>query len=268
MALDNEILARFDLAGKVAVVTGAGSGLGQESARILALAGAAVILTDINPDGLRQTAATIHSVGGRAEVEPLDVTQRDAVEALADTVADRHGRLDVWLNSAGLPLVAPIVATTAVQAETVIAVNMMGCYWGCAAAGRVMQRFGGGSIINISSGGGENPVPGLSLYGMTKAAVNQLTRTAAHEFGPAGIRVNAIAPAWIETPMGTALFRDEAGNINTELQEQVRQEQAAANPLHRNCKAMDIAMAVLYLASDAGNFISAQIWQVNGGAHS
>ncbi len=268
MPLDAEICTRFDLSGKVAVVTGAGSGLGQEIARVLALAGASLVLTDIDEEGLRQTAASIAAAGHIAATEVLDVTRCEAVNALAELVVDRHGHLDIWVNSAGLPLVSPIVETSGSEADKVIGVNMLGSFWGCAAAGRLMQRANkGGSIINISSGGGEHPVPGLAMYGMTKAAVNQLTRTAAHEFGSAGIRVNAIAPAWVETPMGTALFRDEAGNINTHLQEKVRREQAAANPLGRNSTAMDIAMAALYLASDAGNFISGQVLHVNGGAH-
>lgn len=268
MGLSAELVEQFTLESKVAVITGAASGLGQESARVLAMAGATVMLADIDDGGLQVTAAMIAEAGGRAVVHCADVSRREDMDTLARTAVEQLGKLDIWVNCAGIPLVAPIVETDGEAAARTIAVNMMGTFWGCAAAARAMRDLDGGSIINISSGGGSNPVPGLAVYGMTKAAVEQLTRTSAWEFGAWGIRVNAIAPAWIETPMGTSLFRDEQGNIVTTLQETVRREQAAANPLNRNSTAMDIALAVLYLASGAGGFINGQVLQVNGGAHS
>ena len=264
MGVDAELIAKFDLTGKVAVITGAGSGLGQETARVLSLAGARTLLSDINEGGLKQTAALLRERGADTHTRVADVTSPESMEALAQAAVEHFGELDIWVNSAGLPLVAPVIATTAEDAAPVVAVNMMGTFWGCASAARHMRR--GGSIINISSGGGDRPVECMSIYGMTKAAVNQLTRVCAKEFGAAGIRVNAIAPAWNETPMGTFLFRDAEGNIDEELRERVRAEQAAANPLNRNSTATDIALTALYLASDASGFVNGQLLHVDGGA--
>jgi len=266
--LSAELVEQFTLENKVAVITGAGSGLGRESARVLAMAGATVVLADVDNDGLQATARLIGETGGRAIVHSADVSSREAMNALAEAAVEQLGKLDIWVNCAGIPLVAPILETGGEPAWRVIGVNMMGTFWGCAAAARAMRDLEGGSIINISSGGGSKPLPGMAVYGMTKAAVDHLTRTTACEFGAWGIRVNAVAPAWIETPMGTSLFRDAQGNIDTALQEAVRREQAAANPLNRNSKPMDIALAVLYLASDAGSFVNGQVLQVNGGSHS
>ncbi|MFV8817581.1 SDR family NAD(P)-dependent oxidoreductase [Haliea sp. E17] len=264
MGVDAELIAKFDLSGKVAVVTGAGSGLGQEMARVLSLAGARLLLADVNDDGLKHTAALLQGHGADTLHRVADVTDPGAMDALALSAVEHFGGLDIWINSAGLPLVAPVLDTTAEAAAPVVAVNMMGTFWGCAAAARHMPS--GGSIINISSGGGDRPVPCMSIYCMTKAAVNQLTLVCAQEFGSAGIRVNAIAPAWNETPMGTSLFRDERGEIDEAQRERVRAEQAAANPLGRNSTAEDIAMTALYLASDASGFVNGQVLHVDGGA--
>lgn len=265
MSLGKELAGKFDLAGQVAVITGAGSGLGQESARVLSLAGAKVILTDINKQGLDETAAILTSTGGEVEICSGDVSVQGDMEAVADRAIAKFGRLDIWVNSAGLPLVEPILSTQREAAYKVIDVNMMGTYWGCAAAARVMKDYGRGAIVNISSGGGDSPVPNLSIYGMTKAAVNQLTRVAAHEFGIYGIRVNAIAPGWIETPMGADLYKDADGNMDPVLRERIRSEQAQSTPLGINGTSMDIALALLYLASDASGFINGQVLRVNGG---
>jgi 3-oxoacyl-[acyl-carrier protein] reductase len=142
---------------------------------------------------------------------------------------------------------------------------MMGPYWGSVAAARIMRERGGGAIVNLSSGGGSKPLPGIGLYGMTKAAVNSLTWTSAAEFGPFGIRVNAVAPGWIETPMSRDLFRDASGAISLELQERVRADMAAKSPLGMLGRPSDIAFALLFLASDASRFVTGQILAVNGG---
>lgn len=141
---------------------------------------------------------------------------------------------------------------------------MMGPYWGSVAAARVMAGKGG-SIVNISSGDGAKALPGIGLYGMTKAAVNSLTWTSADEFGPLGVRVNAIAPGWIETPMSRDLFRDETGEVSARLQEKVRADMAANSPLGILGYPSDIAFALLYLASDASRYVTGQVLTVNGG---
>jgi 3-oxoacyl-[acyl-carrier protein] reductase len=173
MELASEIAQAVSLDGRVAVVTGAGSGLGRETARLFAAAGAKVVLADVDTQGLDEAAERIRSEGGEAVIRPTDVADRDAVEALADDAVIECGRLDIWVNSAGITLWSGITEASREEVGRVISVNQLGTYWGCAAAGRVMQEQGrGGAIVNISSTAGESPVPTLSVYGMTKAAVN------------------------------------------------------------------------------------------------
>jgi 3-oxoacyl-[acyl-carrier protein] reductase len=261
---DTELAEVFRLDGKVVVITGAGSGLGQEASRVFALAGARLVLVDINEAGLAETAKLIAGEA-KPSLHRVDVADRSAVEALADRVLAETGKLDVWVNAAGLSYLHGLADADAAKAEKIIAVNMMGPYWGCVAAARVMREMGGGSIVNLSSGGGAKPVPGLAIYGMTKAAVNSLTWTSAAELGPFGIRVNAIAPGWIETPMGSDLFRDTSGKIDADRRDQVRRSMAEQSPMGILGRPSDIAYALLYLASNASRFVTGQILTVNGG---
>jgi 3-oxoacyl-[acyl-carrier protein] reductase len=261
--IDAELANAFTLTDKAVVITGAGSGLGQEAARIFALAGARLVLADINEAGLAQTAGLVG--GANVCTRKVDVSAREELHALAHSAAVTHGAVDVWINGAGVSYLHTLEDTDPDKASQVIAVNMMGPYWGSVAAARVMRVRGRGSIINISSGGGAKPLPGIGLYGMTKAAVNSLTWTSAAEFGPHGIRVNAIAPGWIETPMSRDLFRDETGVISPVLQQQVREQMASKSPLGILGHPRDIAFALLYLASDASRFVTGQILAVNGG---
>ena len=170
-----------------------------------------------------------------------------------------------WINSAGITLWAAVMDASKEAAEKVISVNMMGTYWGCAAAGRVMKELGGGAIVNVSSTGGDSPVPGLSVYGMTKAAVNQLTRVCAKEFGPFGVRVNAVVPGWIDTPINTSMYRDPSGEVDPALRENVMEKMAAISPLGMTGQAIDVALALLYLASDASRFVTGHLLRVSGG---
>ncbi len=261
---DAELLNAIALRDKVAVITGAGSGLGQETARILALAGARVVLVDINREGLDKTLALIGS--NNASSRTVDISQRDEVEKLADDVAAETGRLDVWVNCAGLGYIHPLFDADPKRVQQVIAVNMMGTYWCCAAAGRVMAKNKGGSIVNISSGGGSASAPGVAIYAMTKAAVNSLTWTSAAELGPLGIRVNAVSPGWFETPMSSSMYRDKTGQVDPAMRQALIDRMLGMSPLHTLGKTSDIAYAVLYLASDASRFVTGQILSVDGGA--
>jgi 3-oxoacyl-[acyl-carrier protein] reductase len=159
-----------------------------------------------------------------------------------------------------------VTEATRAQAERIVAINMMGTYWGCAAAGRVMQAQGrGGTILNISSTAGDSPVQALSVYGMTKAGVNQLTRVCAQEFGAFGVRVNAVVPGWIDTPMNTSMYRDKAGAVDPDQRETVLAEMRAMSPLDLTGEPSDIGFALLYLASDASKYVSGQLLRVSGG---
>ena len=263
--LHADIQHAFSLAGRVAVVTGAGSGIGRETALVFAQAGADVVLADINLAGLAETRALVEAEGRIGIEHPTDVSQRAEVDALADRAMAHFGRLDIWVNCAGTIVTVPILDATEDQIDRLIAVNLKSVYAGCAAAGRAMQKAGRGSIINLSSGGGESAIAGLSLYSMTKAAANMLTRTAAKEFGPFGIRANAIAPGWIDTPMGTHGFRDATGAVDPVKREMGVRARAMASPLGITGTPRDIALAALYLASDASCFVTGQIMRPNGG---
>jgi 3-oxoacyl-[acyl-carrier protein] reductase len=266
MRLDSEIADAFSLEGRVAVITGAASGLGREAARVFAAAGARVVLADIDAAGLEGAAATLRGAGSAALIQRTDVANREQVEALADAAVQAFERVDVWINSAGVPLWAGVVEASAEEAERVVAINMMGVYWGCAAAGRVMRQNGSrGAIVNVSSTAGDSPVPGLSVYGMTKAGVNQLTRVCAQEFGAFGVRVNAVVPGWIDTPINASMYRDGAGDVDLAAREKVIDQMKALSPLGMTGEARDIALALLYLASDASRFVTGQLLRVSGG---
>jgi 3-oxoacyl-[acyl-carrier protein] reductase len=262
--LNPELSSALTLQNKVAVVTGAGSGLGQEAARILALAGARVALVDVNEDGLAQTLARMNA--SNASSHKVDISLREEVEALADRVVRDTGQLDVWVNCAGLGYIHPLLEVDRHKAERVVAVNMMGTYWSCAAAGRVMARNGKGSIVNISSGGGSAPAPGVAIYAMTKAAVNSLTWTSAAELGPLGVRVNAVSPGWFETPMSSSMYRNANGEADPAMRQALIDKMVSMSALKIVGERSDIAYAVLYLASDASRFVTGQILSVNGGA--
>jgi len=263
--MHRDIEKAFSLEGRVAVVTGAGSGIGRDIARLYALAGATPVICDIAEAALEKTRSSIADNGGQAVSVVADVSDRAAIEALADRGRRISGHVDIWVNVAGIIIRKPILETEEADVDRMIDVNLKSVYWGCAAAGRVMQARGAGSIINLSSSGADNPVPGLSLYSLTKAAINMLTRTVASEFGPLGIRANAIAPGWVDTPMGNDGFRDETGSINTAKQSEGLAMRSRASPLGLTGEPRDIALAALYLASDASRFMTGQIVRPNGG---
>lgn len=263
--MNSQISEAFALDGRVAVVTGAASGIGREIARVLALAGATPVLCDVQQTGLDETAGLIASGGGRSLTAQADVSDREAIDNVADSAARVNGRVDIWVNAAGIIVNRPVLDAVEDEVERMIAVNLKGVYWSCAAAGRVMKPAGAGSIINISSSGADTPNAGLSLYSMTKSAVNMLTRTLAVEYGPLGIRANAIAPGWVDTPMGTHRFRNESGEIDADLRKEGLRLRAMASPLGITGVPRDIAFAALYLAADASRFMTGQVVRPNGG---
>ncbi|WP_327432165.1 MULTISPECIES: SDR family NAD(P)-dependent oxidoreductase [unclassified Streptomyces] len=246
-------LTAYDLTGRTAFVTGAASGIGRASAVLLAEAGATVHCADRDAQGLHETATLIKSQGGTAHTHPLDVSDR---AQLQQAVASCE-RLDVMAAVAGIMHSSPVLETRDEDLDRVLSINFKGVLYACQEAARLMIAKGvRGSIITMASGAIDTGGPGLLCYGAAKAAVVQLTKTLATEIGPHGIRVNAVAPGWIRTPM-----TDRHG----EAQAQTEAFMARLSPLGRVGEPEDIAHAVLHLASDASTFTTGQILRPNGG---
>ena len=255
----------IDLTGRVAVVTGAASGIGRASAAMLAAAGATVVCADVDGDGAAATAASFADGGGAASGAAVDVSQRDAVDGLvAQAVAD-HGRLDVMCNVAGVAHTGNVLDTTEEELERVWSINFKGVLFGCQAAGRVMVERGSGAIVNMASVAVDLGTPGLLCYSVAKAGVVQLTRTLASELGPQGVRVNAIAPGYIVTAMTARRYTAEDGTVDEAERDKWLRMMSGSVPLRRTGEPEDIADAVLYLASDASSFVTGQTIRVNAG---
>ncbi|MFE9613414.1 SDR family NAD(P)-dependent oxidoreductase [Streptomyces sp. NPDC006012] len=244
----------YDLTGRTAFVTGAASGIGRASAVLLAEAGATVHCADRDQAGLDETADLVRARGGTARIHRLDVTDR---ARLREAVRSCE-QLDVLAAIAGIMHSSPVLETRDEDLDRVLAVNFKGVLHACQEAARLMlDRGSRGSIITMASGAVDTGGPGLLCYGAAKAAVVQLTKTLATEVGRHGIRVNAVAPGWIRTPMTER--HDHAAQEHTEAL------MSRMAPLGRTGTAEEIAHAVLYLASDASSFTTGQILRPNGG---
>lgn len=240
------------LQGKVAIVTGAGSGIGKATAMLFASEGAEVVCADIA--GADKTAGEI---GASAIAVSVDVSKAADIQAMVNAAKDRFGRLDVVFNNAGIEgEQAPTADCSEENFDRVIAVNLKGVFLGMKYAIPVMLETGGGAIINNASVAGLVGFPNIPAYGASKGGVVQLSKTAALEYATQGIRVNAICPGVIWTPMVERF---------TGSTEEGRREFSMLEPVERMGKPEEVAAMVLFLASDESSFVTGAALPVDGG---
>jgi NAD(P)-dependent dehydrogenase (short-subunit alcohol dehydrogenase family) len=228
------------LEGRVAVVTGAGSGIGQEIARVFAAEGARIAGFDLSADDL---------------VEKLDVRDPEAVEAAAAAVCVEAGGIDILVNCAGTREIRDVLEITPEEWRAVIDVNLNGLFYWCQSAARRMRETGGGSIVNLSSVGGLIGLSNRPAYSASKHAVVGLTKSLARDLAPHGIRVNAICPGVIRTPMTESYWSDERFEHDLET----------VVPLGRGGAVGDVAQAALFLASPMSSYVTGVALPVDGG---
>jgi len=253
--MTNETGARIstDLAGQVAIVTGAARGLGRAIAQTLAGAGAKVACVDVDQETLAATIDAIRAAGGTAEPIACDVTDSGRVSEVVAEVVDKWGALDILVNNAGITRDTLIMRMKDDQWDAVIGVNLRGTFLFTRAATRPMIKGRRGRIINIASVSGLMGNPGQANYSASKAGVIGLTRTVARELASRNITVNAIAPGFIATEMTAALGQDTLDTIRKQI------------PLGRLGQPQDVAHAVLFLASQSAEYITGHVLTVDGG---
>ncbi len=247
------------LAGKRAIVTGAGGGIGAASAIALAAEGAAVAVVDISAEGAAATARQIEATGGRAVAITADVSDAADCERIVREAVDAFGGLDILHNNAGIIRRADALGTTVEEWDRVMAVNVRSIFLMCKFAVPVMAAAGSGSIINTGSGWGLKGGGNALSYCASKGAVVNMTRALAIDHGPAGIRVNSVNPGDTDTGM----LRSEAQQLGEN--EDVFLAESADRPLRRMGKPSEIAAAVVWLASDAASFVTGSALVVDGG---
>ena len=246
----------FDLSDDVAVVTGAGRGIGEGIANTLAEAGAAVVCAARRGDEVEAVAAGIRARGGRAIALATDVTDNDAVEALAQKAISEFGHLDIWINNAGgSPIQTPLTELDAKEWDATMRLNLT-AIWVCTNTAAQLMRDGG-RIVNISSRAAVSTVMGSGHYAAAKAGVNSLTVTYAKELGPR-IRVNCIMPGAVPTEIMMKAMRLEEKDLPM-LEKRIRL------PMRRLGTPEDLGQAVLYFVSPASSWVTGQILSVDGG---
>ena len=246
---------RFDLTGGVALVTGAGGGLGRGFAQTLALAGARVVLCGRREAPLHETAQCVRAAGGEAAVVALDVTDADSIAAGFDAAERQFGCVDIAVCNAGVALAGVALDLDESAWQKTLDVNVGGCRRVAVETARRLRAAGqGGAIVNISSILGQRVAGALAAYAASKGALEQLTRSLALEWARYDIRVNALAPGYIATDLNREFFETEAG-----------QSMIQRIPQRRLGELDDLAGALLLLASDAGRYMTGSTLVVDGG---
>ena len=240
----------------VALITGASRGIGEESAVTLARDGYDVALAARSVEALEKTAARCAEAGARTSVIPTDVTQEPQVRNMVTKTVSDLGRLDALVNNAGgNNFMAGIVDMRADGWDKLLRLNLTHVFWTIQEAGTIFTEQRSGTVVNIASVAALAASPALAAYGAAKAAIVSLTKTAASEWGHAGVRVNAVAPGWVKTDMNRFLWEDEEAERST----------VARATLGRWGEATEIAEVVAFLASDRASYITGQTIVVDGG---
>jgi len=247
----------FDYSDKIVVVTGASSGIGREIARQFFTAGAYVAVCGRSMDRLKKAVATFGSPEDpRLLLKEADASKPEDLYAFTDAVETQFGRIDVWVNNAGIEDPCPTVDMSPERFNAVADTNFRGYYFGCQCAARnMLRRSEGGAIVNIGSVNAITVVPGQAVYAATKAAISQMTKLFAREWGRNGIRVNCVAPGSIPTAINAEKYKDPAAH----------QAMCEKIPMGRRGNVEEVADAVLYLASDKASYITGQTLFVDGG---
>lgn len=243
--------------GKVAFVTGGGSGIGAATAQRLAQEGATVVVCGRRREPLDEVVAGIVAAGGKAEAVVADVSDEAGFTTALEAAAQRHGRLDVLVNNAMAYTWGSIEEMSTADWRANFATSVDGTFWGTRTAMRLMKGKGG-AIVNVSSICGQLGTPWMSGYSAAKAAIDNFSRAAAAEGAPHGIRVNVVIPAVVETPATAGMLADEASRRNTEK----------LIPMGRVGQPEELANAILFLASDEASYITGASLPVDGGRSS
>ena len=245
------------LHGKVVVVTGASSGIGAAIARAAGAAGASVVIDHLDqPDQADAVRADVEGAGGRAVVQEADVSSVEDLHDLCRAAVEAFGRLDVWVNNAGIETRTSLLDTTEAQYEKVLEVNLKSAFFGTQVAARqFVEQGGGGVVVNISSIHEDWPMPGNAPYCLSKGGMRMLTRTAAVELGQHGVRVVGVAPGAVDTPINASETSDAAAMRTLD----------DAIPLGRLARPEEIASTVVFLASDDAGYTTATTVVLDGG---
>ncbi len=247
----------FDYSNKVVVVTGASSGIGHEIAKAFYAAGASIALCSRSAERVYEAIADFAQPDdARVLVMTADSSKTEDLYAFRDAAVERFGRVDVWVNNAGIEHPCPTIEVTPEIFDAVVHTNFRGYYFGCQCAAQDMIRRGEpGAIINIGSVNAVTVVVGQAVYAGTKAAISQITKSFAREWGPNGIRVNCVAPGSIPTRINAEKYKDPAAD----------KAMCEKIPLGRRGDRSEVADSVLYLASDEASYITGQTLFVDGG---
>ena len=251
----------FDLSGRVAAVTGGGSGIGAAIAGLFGERGAHVVVLDVDEHGAANTAAVIRGQGGRADVQPCDVADAPDVARAFAALDAVHHRLDILVNNAGIAHVGTIEATTEQEFDRLYDVNVKGVFLCARAALAIMLRQGGGVILNMASIASLIGLPDRFAYSMTKGAVLSMTRSIAIDYVKRNIRCNCICPARIHTPfVDNYLARHYPGR-----EAEMMQQLSAYQPIGRMGTSEEVAYLALYLCSEEAAFVTGQAYPIDGG---